>query len=130
MGVVPGGGGVFDIYTLRSPCINGKQGYAKIHAAGPAVGFGLVVSGGGGSITFEDNLSQVDPQVFNGAYKKVAFGAAWGGGFGGGIVQLGGATSSLSGLVPSAVGGVDLSVVGTAGRSWVVGYEIKDCDCK
>lgn len=127
---IAGGGGVFDIYTLRTPCVNGKQGYAKVHAAGSAVGFGLVVAGGGGSISFEDNLSEVDPTVFNGPYKKAGYGIAWGGGFGGGIVQLGGATSLLSGLIPGPVGGVDFSVAGTVGRAWVVEKSVKHCDCE
>lgn len=129
MGGIVGGGVMFDIYTLFSECINGKRAYVRVHASGPAVGFGLALTGGGGSITFEDGLSDVNPDVFNGEYKKVAYGAALGGGVGGGIVQLGSAYSSLSGLVPALVGGIDLSVAGTAGRAWVVDKKIIDCAC-
>ena len=129
MGAVAGGGAVYDIYTLFSECVKGKRGYARVHASGPAVGFGLEITGGGGSITFEDSLSYVDPDVFNGTYKKVAYGIAWGGGFGGGIVELGGATSSLSGLIPALIGGIDLSIVGSAGRAWVVQKDILSCEC-
>ena len=129
MGGIVGGGVMFDIYTLFSECINGKRDYVRVHAAGPAVGFGLALTGGGGSITFDDGLSDVNPDVFNGEYKKVAYGAALGGGVGGGIVQLGSAYSSLSGLVPALVGGIDLSVAGTAGRAWVVDKKIIDCAC-
>ena len=128
-GAVVGGGVSYDIYTLFSKCVNGKKGYARVHASGPAVGFGLELTGGGGSITFEDDLSNVNPDVFNGTYKKVAYGIAWGGGFGGGIIELGGATSSLSGLSPAPVGGIDLSIIGSAGRAWVVEKYIFPCEC-
>ena len=123
-GGVIGSGAVFDIYTLLSECINGKYAYVRGHASGAAVGFGLAFTGGGGSITFEDGLSDINPNVFDGEYKKVSYGAALGGGVGGGIVQLGSAYSSFSGLALSLIGGIDLSIVGTAGRAWVVDQKL------
>ena len=120
----------YDIYTLRTKCINGKQGFARIHAKGLGVGFGILATYNGGTITFEDNLSDVNPQVFNGQYLKFSYGAAGGAGFGGMIVKLGGATSSWGGLKTAAIGGFDLAIDGVGGSAKVVKSNIKNCDCE
>jgi|LULX01.1.fsa_nt_gb hypothetical protein len=84
----------------------------------------------GGTITFEDHLIDINPQVFNGQYLKFSYGAAGGAGFGGMIVKLGGANSSLGGIKPAAIGGFDLAIDGVGGSAKVVKSNIKNCDCE
>lgn len=122
--------GAFDIYTLKTKCINGKQGFARVHALGFGVGFGIPATYNGGTITFEDNLNDVNPQVFNGQYLKFSYGVSGGIGMGGMIVKLGGATSSLGGLKPALIAGFDLAIDGVGGSAKVVKSEIKDCGCE
>lgn len=131
-------GGVFEIYTLDTVgCINGKYGHVRIHASGVALGAGIPVSISGGSVEFEDGLSEIDPYIFEGIYMKVGYGMALGGGIGGGIVRLGGAsasqrgaTSNLEGLSPSPIGGVDLSYVGVLGYAHLAESPIvRSCRC-
>jgi len=125
--IIIGGGVYLDHYLLRTDCVNGKQGWVSFYASGTAVGFGLQATGGGGQITFEDFRDEIDPTVFEGRYMKLSYGGAIGWGWGGSVIEAGGARS----ISPwGAVAGLDYSVWATAGRSWINNSSIKDCECK
>ena len=135
-GTVLGGGfsipvGVlFDFYTLHTDCINGKRGFARVMAGSGTMGFGTPISIGGGSVTFEDNLSEVNPNVFNGVYAKFAYGFGFGLTVGGSQIQLGNARTSLGSLSPSLGAGLDMSVSGSGGRAKVLSQKVETCGCE
>jgi hypothetical protein len=85
-GYVSGGAGLglglaLDYYDLKTKCINGKRGRVRFIGVGGQGSIGpLPVSLSAGSVTFEDGLSEVDPEVFEGLYMKVS--AEYGLGFG------------------------------------------------
>lgn len=112
----------FEIYTLWSRCVNGKKGYARVHALGATYGRGA--TWGGGNITLDDHLPVVDPNVFNGDYLKVFAGLSAGIGYGFSFLILGGAGS------PGAFdfeGGLDASSGVAIGQAWVVEKSLMDC---
>ncbi len=117
-----------EIFTLATKCIsqpgtNGRAGYARVVGREDfGIGYGISLSGG--NITFEDNLSDVQPTVFKGGYIKYGYGAAWGIGFGGAYIKLGGAKS----ITPiGLIGGIDLSIGAVYGLSIVTQSRINDC---
>jgi len=123
---IAGGGAAFGAFQLKSECVNGSQQLAQVYAAGPAVGFGLQLTGSGGTFTFEDGRSTPDATVFNGQFLMAWAGGAAGLGYGVSSIQLGEATAPFS---HGYSAGVDMSVGGTAGRSWV-GFSIPlSCGC-
>ena len=125
--LVTGGGATRLSFELETKCVNGKKGRASVIAGGFAVGFGVSSAGSGSDITFEDNLSEVDPFVFEGGSKFVSAGYAFIGiGYGFSAIQLGGATSISAGHLM----GWDASISGGAGISTVVSSSVEECaDC-
>lgn len=120
----------YDILTLATKCIKGKQGYARVHARAWMVGFGAALTITGGSITLEDNLTEVNPNVFNGIYKKFATGIGLGAIYGVTTLQVGGDSSPLQSYKPSFGAGIyDFSIASGAGSAIVVDKKIKDCGC-
>jgi RHS repeat-associated protein len=124
---IAGGGAAFGAFQLKSECVNGFQQLAQVYAAGPAVGVGLQLTGSGSTFTFEDGRSTPDATVFNGQFLMAWAGGAAGLGYGVSSIQLGEARAPLS---HGYSAGVDMSVGGTAGRSWV-GFSISlSCGCE
>ena len=123
--VIVGGGSTRFSFNLISECVNEKQGKVGIVAGGFAVGFGANPAGGSTSkIDFEDNLSEIDPMVFQGRALFAGISYAFIGiGYGASAIQLGGATSIGSGHVI----GYDGSVSAGAGISTVISSSIESC---
>lgn len=124
--MIAGGGTVFGAFQLKSECINGSQQLAQVYASGPAVGFGLQLTGSGSTVTFEDGRSTPDASVFDGQFLMVWAGAAAGLGYGVASIQLGEATAPFS---HGYSAGIDMSIGGTAGRSWVGFASSLSCGC-
>ncbi len=66
-------GGKSIYFNLKSKCVNGKQGTVKVITGGIGASGGLTVmktwaSFGGGKVTLNDNLTEVNPDVFNGVF--------------------------------------------------------------
>jgi RHS repeat-associated protein len=128
-------------FNLRSQCIDGRRGWAKILAVGPGLGFGVEITGTSEAATFEDGLAAPDPNVFDGKFLYAGAGIAiprsaeqslgirlaGGGnpanGFAGSAIQLGGARSIGVGLV----WGFDFSVGALVGSSTVLDAGVEDC---
>ena len=53
-------------FDLRTKCINGKQGVAKIVAVGPGIGFGIDASASISNVTLNDSLLDISPQIMDG----------------------------------------------------------------
>jgi hypothetical protein len=62
-------GGVYR-YKLTSDCINGMQATVKVTAIGGGPSIDAAISAIGGKATFNDNLSNIDPSIFNGEFKS------------------------------------------------------------
>lgn len=141
--VVFGGGATRMTFDLVSECVNNRRGRVRVAAGGFAVGFGLTFTGGSGEVEFEDNLSEVDPFVFEGQAKFVSAGVTIGGvpppevrnapgripnpkeglSIQGAAIELGGARSIGLGQML----GLDLSFSGGAGISRVDESNIECC---
>ena len=113
-------------FDLKTKCINGKQGTARVNAVAIILGAGKSAipfgSYGFGTAWFEDGLSNVDPDVFNGHFSIASVGTAV---YSITPVVLGGAVGDASGFgfstdLFSAYGSV-------AGKSKVFARSIKDC---
>lgn len=135
-GLAFGFGAGVDYYTLKSKCVNGKRGSVRFVGVGlqATLGIPVPVSMTAGSITFEDGLSDVDPEVFEGRYLKVS--AEYGLGFGVAYawVQAGGARSTLTLDNATYNGGVSSNGVvigagidGMAGYSHVTSKSVETC---
>lgn len=124
-------GGIFEIYTLWSDCVDGKKAGVRVHARGYAFGPGFPIGITGGSIEFEDNLSYINPQVFNGSYLKFSFEVAVGGGGGVWRTWLGGAHSPPGGGLDSGpIGGYSFNLIGVIGDSYLATTPVYiDCQC-
>ena len=128
IGVSLGGGAQRFHFKLTSDCVNNKRGQADVVAGGPAVG-GDISFGGTYqmAVDFDDDLSTVDPYVFDGPAKFV--GASWALAFMGyswQAIELGDARSVGGGYQF----GWDLSITGGAGISTVTHGKIESCGCK
>jgi hypothetical protein len=97
-----------------------------VQAVGGALGVGASITGTNGGVTFRDGLTNVDPDVFNGAYIKYAASGALGGGWGVGMTQLGGAISDIS---QGSTFGLDASGAAIYGKAWVTHKLVLFCDC-
>lgn len=141
IGAAAGVGGSFFRFDLTSDCVNGKQGHAVVYAAGPT--FGVEVKGAppvgitGSSVSFDDQLSEVNPNVFNDWFVTYGAGVALAAGYGCSVTQLGGNGSSFA-IGANAGGfsigcgsqyGIDASLATTGGSATVMESSVKDCGC-
>jgi RHS repeat-associated protein len=135
-----GGGATRMTFHLTSECIGNQQATVDILAGGFTVGFGINVSATTGTVTFEDDNSTINPDVFAGPAKFVSIGLTLGGAdpsiplqswqkrgisIGASAVQLGDARS----IAPSFQDklGLEFSVSGGAGISMV--RDVKWASC-
>lgn len=142
-GVTAGIGGSYYRLSLDSDCVNGEKGHADIVAVGPSIGvevkgtppFSLTTS----SISLQDELDYVNPNVMNGWFSMWSAGLSVGAGYGVMMIQVGGDGGSLS--PPERSGayafldhgpsfGFEAGVGGTVGSATVVGSSITKCGCQ
>jgi RHS repeat-associated protein len=138
--VVAGGGATRMTFDLTSDCVDNRRSRVRVVAGGFAVGLGLTFTGGIGGIEFEDDLSHIDPFVFEGSARFVSAGATIGGvppdagsprirspyeglSVQAAALQLGGARSMGVGQML----GLDASISGGAGISRVEDEEWECC---
>jgi RHS repeat-associated protein len=107
--------GTYSQFQLTSQVVDGKQAFVIIDAKGLGGGIGLPVTYVGGNVSFDDGLSYLDSNVFNGKFASIGggFTGILGGGYS--VVQLGGAVSSGAG----ANMGFDASLGAVSGSSTV-----------
>ena len=123
-----GGGTVRFKLVLESKCINGQKAKAEVVAGGFTLTLGIPASiTHSRSVTFEDNNTTPDPNVFSGSAKFAYI--SWAASFPGVSyqwVQLGEAVSLGSGKQM----GWDASIAGGAGISTLVESKIENCGCE
>jgi RHS repeat-associated protein len=125
---VSGGGSGQYWFDLKSECVNGKYAYIRVYASALGVGLGIKYTGTASSVSFDDHLSELHPEGFEGTFKIVSAGlgfiltGSWS------VLQLGNNYADFS-FVPTPGIGVDASVTALIGRSVVVSKDIKDCAC-
>ena len=121
------GGGQF-WFDLKSECTSGKYAYIRVYASALGVGLGIKYTGGASSVSFDDHLSNINAEGFQGSFKMAAagIGAILTGGYS--ALQLGNNAADIGGA-PSPGVGIDASVSGLIGRSRLVAKEIHDCGC-
>ncbi|UOT00934.1 hypothetical protein LZZ50_07705 [Xanthomonas arboricola] len=136
-------GGGFYRLSLNSECVNGEQGRAEVVAIGPTIGveikgvppFSLTTS----TVTLQDRLNYVNPNVLNGWFSMWSAGITAFGGYGFSMIQVGGDGGSLS--PPERSGaynflengpsrGFEIGAGGVAGSATVVDSSISKCGCK
>ena len=123
VGVIYGGGAVKFNVHLTSECVNGKKAVVDILAGGFALGAGFEPSFTATDITFKDNNSDIEPDVFSGTSYYADFGFV---NANISYLRLGGATSAG----PGETNGVDLGISGGAGISDVRDSHWETCDCQ
>ena len=108
------------IFNLTSQCVDGVKYKVKVIATGKGVGASpLPVTNTGGGITFRDNRSVPEPDVFNGEFVSLSAGVAWGIGYGYSAIRLGEATATGW----NVYAGIDASISEIAGNAIVVKKE-------
>ncbi|NJB92548.1 RHS repeat-associated protein [Xanthomonas arboricola] len=136
-------GGGFYRLSLNSECVNGEQGRAEVVAIGPTIGveikgvppFSLTTS----TVTLQDRLNYVNPNVLNGWFSMWSAGITAFGGYGFSMIQVGGDGGSLN--PPERSGaynflengpsrGFEIGAGGVAGSATVVDSSISKCGCK
>lgn len=122
-------GGSLSWFDLKSQCIDGKYAYVRVFASAIVAGYGAEVTGGGGTVEFNDANTVIDPYVFRGTYRYFAAGLGVGPVASYSYVQLGEAFSTPD-KTPGTSFGFDASLAASIyGRSAVVSVEIKKCTC-
>ena len=120
-------GVVFINFDLTSDCINGRQAQVSVLASGPTIGVGFPVSETYSDVEFEDYLSDVQPNVFNGMFGAISFSVLlgrYGPNFG--KIRLGRAFQKGG----SNTRGLDIGLALTfLGTSVVTDVVEKDCGC-
>ena len=126
----PAGVGI-GYFNLQSKCVNGIEATANLFFIGAAVSIGpkfSSLSGSEGSISFEDNLDQVQPWVLEGTAGILSAGAQVGKGLSFGKTRLGDAFER------QATGenrkGIEFGIGAVFGSSTLYDYSIKDCACE
>lgn len=116
-------------FDLKSECVNGRYAYIRVRAFGVGASLGIKYTAGASAVSFEDNMSNIDPSGFQGTFK--ASGASVGVGLVGGwtLYQLGSNHSDLGGA-PGAGIGIDKSVYAVVGKSRLANVDWKKCDCE
>jgi RHS repeat-associated protein len=127
IGIAGAGGGQF-WFDLKSECVNGKYAYIRLYASALGVGLGAKFTGGASPISFDDYLSDINPEAFQGGFTMASggIGAILTGGYS--AVRLGRNTADFS-ATPSPAIGFDLSIAGLLGRATLASKEIKSCNC-
>lgn len=121
------GGAVRFKFVLTSECKSGKRGEATVIAGGSALMAGMPMGYTySRSVTFNDGLDYVDPNVFAGqaTYAYLSFAAGFAG-YGYQWLNLGSASTRSGGFQM----GWDMSAAGGAGNSNVVEQKITECEC-
>ncbi|QWT18881.1 hypothetical protein KPL74_14140 [Bacillus sp. NP157] len=129
-------------FGLISECIDGRRAAVMVNAAGLGIGLGFkispTVSGAGSTVSFEDRMSHIDPNILNGWFVAYSAGAAVHRGYGLSTFQLGGVGRQLA--KPEKSGafakpsfgperGFELGAGVIAGRSSVDKVEWTQCGC-
>ncbi|WP_448099140.1 RHS repeat-associated core domain-containing protein [Luteibacter yeojuensis] len=141
-GIAAGVGVALYKFLLESDCINGQKAQVTVHAGGASIGlnikFAPPISATSSSVTLEDRLDHVDPNVLNGWFSVWGAGASFGPGYGASSIQLGGNGRILARPKDSGAwsrpsfgsqNGLELGAGGTAGRSNVVETNWTSCGC-
>ncbi|MGA7298332.1 MAG: RHS repeat-associated core domain-containing protein [Rhodanobacteraceae bacterium] len=122
----PWAGGHY-IFTLTSPCVDGRKAEVKVTTNGNGFGGGSPVTNVGSHIEFEDNLSTLEPYVFDGIFAATSAGLAFGIGYGCARYVVGGAHSTST---CGWQGGVDAGGLQLWGRASTELIGIWDCGCR
>jgi len=114
-------------FVLKSECVGGKKAIARVDALAGGAGTGLSLFGplsiGASTVSFEDNLSSLNPNIFEGDFSYSNAGTIFGSitGF-----ALGGAIGDGSGLnISTSI--IDIS--GGRGKSHLTWARFQDCGC-
>jgi hypothetical protein len=111
--------------SVLSECKNQRRGYAYVEVKGGGGGIATSLWGdvfaSTGSVGFEDSLSEVDPDVFNGDFKMVAVGTPIWSPFA--RMQLGGAYGSAAGVGLST----SFDLTGARGKAKVLRKRTECC---
>lgn len=141
-GVSAGIGGGIYFFSLTSECVNGERATANVTAIGPMIGIAAKslppVAYTTSSVTLNDKLSRPDPNVLNGWFSMWMAGAAFGRGYAGAMIQLGGSGGSLQGAERSGARssfshgptrGFEFGAGGIGGSSTVTSFSKARCEC-
>ncbi|MGY4516269.1 RHS repeat-associated core domain-containing protein [Lysobacter sp. HA18] len=115
-------------FVLKSDCVDGKRAQVTVHTL--AVGFGLgasvfgPVSIGASTVSFEDHLSQIHPEVFNGEFSFRNLGTVFYSAYA--PITLGGAQGDASGWSAST-SMIDAS--SGSGQSYLMSKKFEMCQC-
>jgi hypothetical protein len=114
-------------FVLKSKCVDGKKAIVRVDALAGGVGTGVSLFGplsiGASSVSFEDNLSSLNPNIFEGDFSYSNAGTLFGS-----ITSfaLGGAIGDGSGLnISTSV--IDIS--GGRGKSHLTSARFQACGC-
>jgi hypothetical protein len=130
-GVSNFGAGVASIgftFVLKSKCVDGKRATVVVDALAGGLGAGISIFGpvsiGASTVSFEDNLSTLNPSVFNGTFSVLNMGTIFASAT---EFAMGGAIGDGSGLnVSSSV----LDIFGARGKSHLRRpARIENCGC-
>lgn len=127
---------------LFSECKCGRRYHILVHAPAFSFGFGFKATATVSSVSFDDGEACPDPTAFLGAYLSASAGATLGvnplqkvpmPGYGRpgvganiGVSRYGNVTSSISSPVSATVG-VERSIVGSTGLTFMNVIEVKQC---
>jgi RHS repeat-associated protein len=114
-------------FVLKSKCVDGKKAIARVDALAGGLGTGVSFFGplsiGASTVSFEDNLSSLNPNIFEGDFSYTNAGTNFGSVT---SFALGGAIGDGSGLNAST-SIIDIS--GGRGKSHLTWVRFQDCDC-
>jgi RHS repeat-associated protein len=130
-GVSKFGGGVSAVgytFVLKSDCVGGKRATVVVNALADSVGFGGSIFGpialGASGVTFDDHLTTLNPDVFNGSFTTTNFGTFFASFT---VFSMGNTVGNGSGFNVSTSG---LDVSGARGTSHLTKPpRIESCDC-
>jgi RHS repeat-associated protein len=132
-------GGSLFWFDLKSECVNGKYAYIRVFASALMLGFGIRANGSASGVDFDDGLTELRPDRFNGGFavSQAGIGVGITGGYS--IYKVGRNTSYLNLLDPAQKGlkriepqpgiGIDASVGSGLGSAVVLSVDIKTCKC-
>ncbi|MFC3651373.1 RHS repeat-associated core domain-containing protein [Dyella humi] len=136
-------GGFFYKFSLYSQCVNGRRAHVIVDAVGPGVGVGAKGTSALGysesSVSLNDGLNYIDPNVLNGWFSTWSAGVAFIKGYSVSTIQMGGdgvrsgdptknGAQALVSYGPTS--GAEIGITGMAGSSTVIDSSFTSCGCE
>jgi RHS repeat-associated protein len=114
-------------FVLKSKCVDGKRAIARVDALAGGIGTGLSLFGplaiGASPVSFEDNLSTLNPSIFEGDFSYFNAGTIFGSVT---TFALGGAIGDGSGLnISTSI----FDISGGRGKSHLTWTRLQNCGC-